>query len=108
MAAARKQAAQPVKVVDECAVIRCAAGRGLVREEVWEDCSGNVVRYNLAFIQHELFAGDHGRVLGYDNAHGSSHRHFAGRVEAIAPARYGEILQRFLGEIEELRKRTAL
>ena len=99
MHAARKTVRKPVKVTDEAAVIRCAAGDGLVREEVWKDAEGKVVRYNLAFINLSLFAGDRGRVLGYDTAHGQLHRHFAGKVEAVAASTYEQILERFLSEV---------
>jgi hypothetical protein len=108
MAAAKKQAGKPVKVTDEVAAIGCAAGDGLIREEVWKDASGRVVRYNLAFINFHLFAGDNGRVLGYDSAHGSQHRHFAGIVKEIEPAAYGDILARFIAEVNELKKRRKL
>jgi len=39
------------------------------------DAKGKVVRYNLAYINHDIFQRDNGRVLGYDNAHGTHHRH---------------------------------
>lgn len=64
MAAVKKRAGKPVKVTDEVAAIGCACGDGLIREEVWKDASGQIVRYNLAFINFHLFAGDNGRVLG--------------------------------------------
>jgi hypothetical protein len=108
MAAREKQATRPVKVTDEFAAIGCVAGDGSIREEVWKDAAGRVVRYNLAFINFHLFAGDHGRVLGYDTAHGQVHRHFAGAVEAIEPAGYDDILKRFIGEVNELRTRRKL
>jgi hypothetical protein len=108
MAAAKKQAGKPVKVTDEVAAISCASGDGLIREEVWKDASGQVVRYNLAFINFHLFAKDNGRVLGYDSAHGSQHRHFAGIVKEIEPAAYGDILARFIAEVNELKKRRKL
>ena len=104
MTAARKQAARLIKIVDESAVIRCAGGDGLIREEMWEDSEGNVVRYNLAFINFHLFPRDHGRVLGYDTAHGQLHRHFNGKVEAMEPLPYKEILDRFLAEVDRLRR----
>lgn len=103
MAAARKRAVKPVKVVDEATVVRCAAGGGLIREETWQDAQGKTVRYNLAFINFHLYSGDNGRVLGYDTAHGALHRHFAGKVEAMAPVSYGETLERFIAEVEDLR-----
>jgi hypothetical protein len=80
----------------------------LIREERWEDSEGNVVRYNLAFINFHLFSRDNGRVLGYDTAHGQVHRHFAGKVDVIASAPFQEILARFIAEVDNLRKREKL
>jgi hypothetical protein len=108
MASARKSEDKPVKVIDESSVIRCAAGNGVVREEVWVDVDGMVVRYNLAFINFHLFAGDNGRVLGFDTAHGQPHRHFAGTIEVIEPAPYDDIHGRFVAEVDELRRRGKL
>ena len=99
---------RPLKVTDESTPVRCATGYGLVREEVWKDGEGNVVRYSLAFINFHLFAGDHGRVLGYDTAHGYAHRHYLGEVERISDQKYGDVFQRFLTEVAQLRTRTAL
>lgn len=42
--------------------------------EVWGDVGKDktvVTRYNLAYINQAMFQGDNGRVLGFDNAHGS-------------------------------------
>jgi hypothetical protein len=108
MASARKKARKPIKVTDEMAAIRCAVGDGIIREEVWEDVGGAVVRYNLAFINFELFAGDNGRVLGYDNAHGRPHRHFAGTIEPVESAPYTKVLERFIAEVNTLRRRRKL
>jgi len=108
MTAARKPDGKPVKVTDEITTIRCAAGDGLIREEVWKTVEGLVARFNLAFINFHLFAGDNGRVLGYDTAHGSLHRHFGGAVEVIAPTSYAEIFDRFIEEVDRPRRRTEL
>lgn len=108
MTGSKRRVSKPVKVTDEIAAIGCAAGDGLIREEVWKDETGQVVRYNLAFINFHLFAGDNGRVLGYDTAHGESHRHFAGVVEAIQPVAYEKILERFIDEVTELKTRRKL
>lgn len=43
---------------------------------MWVDDKGRVTRYNLAYINHHLFGGDNGRVIGYDNAHGYHHKHY--------------------------------
>jgi len=96
------------KTTDESDTIRCTAGMGELREEVWIDASGKAVRYNLAFINHHLYAKDNGRVLGYDTSHGFLHRHYAGSTERIDPAPYVEIFDRFLAEVEELKKRKML
>ncbi len=63
-----------------------------------------VTRYSLAYINPVLHAGDNGRVLGYDNAHGVHHRHCFGRVEPLAEASYEEIVERFSAEWVEIAK----
>lgn len=68
------------KIVDSTFVIPRKRGNGVVRREVWVDSRGRISRYNLAYINARLFAGDHGRVLGFDNAHGYHHRHLYGVV----------------------------
>jgi len=99
-----KKAGRLTKTVDETAEVRCANSPGIIREEVWQDSKGNVVKYNLAFINHHLCAKDNGRVLGYDNNHGENHRHYAGTVEVFDFTTYEELLSRFLAEVQELRK----
>lgn len=94
------------KVVDETVQVRCAQGWGIVREEVWQDERGEVVRYNLAFIHHKLFSRDNGRVLGYDNRHEYHHRHFMGRVEPFPYSSYAALLDLFLSEVDVLRKES--
>ena len=108
MALSKPRVGKPVKVTDESAAIRCVAGDGLIREEMWEDAKGNVVRYNLAFVNFHLFSDDNGRVLGYDKAHGFPHRHFAGTVKVIEPAPYREIHARFIAEVDKLKKQRKL
>ena len=93
------------KVVDETTQVRCALGKGIIREEVWQDSRGVVVKYNLAFINHGLCAEDNGRVLGYDNSHGDHHRHFAGAEGKLAFISYEKLLERFLDEVRELRQK---
>ena len=97
---------RPRKVVDETTAVRCAKGRGLIREEVWQNESGEVVRYNLAFVCHQLCTVDSGRVLGYDNQHDHHHRHFMGHAEPFQYAGYDVLMDRFLAEVEVLRKET--
>jgi hypothetical protein len=108
VAAARKSKEKPVKVTDEVTPVRCLAGDGVIREEVWKDADGRIVRYNLAFINFHLFPRDNGRVLGYDTAHGQPHRHYAGTVKSIEPAPYDEISKEFISEVRALRKQKQL
>jgi hypothetical protein len=75
------------------------------KEEVWRDAAGEVVRYSLAYIDPWIFAGDNGRVLGYDNAHGHHHRHFCGVETPVAYTSYEQVARRFLQEVEQLRRR---
>lgn len=62
------------------------------------DGKGKVVRYNMAYINHDIFQGDNGRVLGYDNAHGVHHRHYKGKVEAVEFQSFGTIEECFEAE----------
>jgi hypothetical protein len=76
-----------------------------LREEVWQDSTGKVVRYNLAFIDHQKCPEDNGRVLGYDSAHGDHHRHWMGMVESIEFPGYEELVRRFCEEVAVLCKK---
>lgn len=60
----------------------------MLRREVWVDEKGKITRYNLAYINLQLFSGDNGRVIGFDNAHGYHHRHYYGKVEAVSFTSY--------------------
>jgi hypothetical protein len=95
---------KPRNIVDDYTEVRCASGTGVIREEVWEDELGQVVKYNLAFI-HPLYTEDNGRVLGYDNAHGVNERHYKGKVQEITYAEYDALLERFLAKVRELRRK---
>jgi len=100
-----KEPGKPRKVVDETTQVRCACGQGVIREEVWQDSRGAVVKYNLAFVNHSLYAHDNGRVLGYDNNHGEHHRHYAGAEQAVGFVSYEKLVKRFLKEVRVLRER---
>ena len=84
------------KIVDQSIMVSRKRGNGTVRYEVWED-NGFVTRYNLAYINHLIFSGDNGRVIGYDNKHGH-HRHFKGAIEPIDTTSFEEIEERFMQE----------
>jgi hypothetical protein len=71
-----------IKIIDQSFIVSRKRGNGTLRYEVWKD-GGVVTRYNLAYINHLIFSGDNGRVIGYDNRHGH-HRHFKGNIEPLA------------------------
>lgn len=83
------------KVIDEVYRIASKRGNGLLRREVWVDAQGRVTRYNLAYINHALHSGDHGRVIGYDNQHGYHHRHAFGVVSPVEFTCFEDIEARF-------------
>jgi hypothetical protein len=82
------------KTIDDRHIIPRKRGNGQIRREVWMD-KGIVVRYNLAYINHLVFPGDHGRVVGYDNNHGFHHRHFMGKVETFEFSSMEDVEERF-------------
>lgn len=71
------------KIVDETHRISDRRGNGKLRREIWVDSQGRVTRYNLAYINHHVFAKDSGRVIGYDNAHDGHHRHHFGEIHPV-------------------------
>ena len=93
------------KIVDEEHVLDRRRG-AKIRMEVWALRDGTVTRFNLAYVDAVSFAGDNGRVLGYDTAHGVSHRHFRGEVSSLGPTSYEHALDMFLGEVWVLRKES--
>lgn len=85
------------------------SGGGLLSYEVWgymEQGITVVTRYNLAYINHTIFQGDNGRVLGYDNAHNYHHRHCMGKIEAVEFVSFEATQERFQQEWLEIINRT--
>lgn len=97
-----KKASQIVKTVDEEHKLAKPRKGAKLRREVWQSEDGEVVRYNLAYINHRVCGRDNGRALGYDNSHGDHHRHVMGRVEAVEFDGYEAIVRRFENELAEM------
>jgi hypothetical protein len=93
-----------LKAVDERFYLSSAKGGGMLRREIWVDRTGRVVKYNLAYINHLIHAGDDGRVLGYDSAHGHHHRHYKSKVTMIGFESFEQIEARFQREWHQLTK----
>lgn len=94
-----------IKISDDSWVLSEKKGNGILRREVWVDEHGKVVRYNLAYINHKVFQGDNGRVIGYDNAHGFHHRHLMGVVEPVSFKSFEDIEDRFQADWIALRSK---
>jgi hypothetical protein len=78
-------------------------GGGVLKEFVEQEIpSGKLRRYALAYINPAIYAGDNGRVLGYDNAHGFPHRHFMGIVTVEPALTWDEIRAKFDSEWKEI------
>lgn len=93
------------KVTDVEFHFRCSSGvEAIYREEVYVDAADRVVKYNLAFIHFGVCQRDHGRVVGYDNAHGHHERHFMGEAEAVEFTSYRDTLKRFAAEVKHYRE----
>lgn len=83
------------KIRDERHKISNKRGNGQLRREIWEDELGNITKYNLAYINYQLYAGDNGRVIGFDNQHGYHHRHFMGKTESVEFVSFEELENQF-------------
>ncbi len=92
------------RIVDDTHHITQKRGNGQLGREIWVDAQGQVTRYNLAYINHALHAGDNGRVVGYDNQHGYHHRHCFGVVTAIEFTSFDDIEDQFQTDWAALRR----
>ena len=101
----RKKIAPATKVTDVEFHFRCSSGaEAIYREEVYVDSENRVVKYNLAFIHFGVVQKHHGRVVGYDTAHGNHERHFMGDAENVEFTDYKHTLERFLAEVKHYRE----
>ncbi|MCI5148240.1 MAG: transcriptional regulator [Candidatus Electrothrix sp. MAN1_4] len=93
------------KIVSEQFPVNRKRGGGIIKIEAWENQKGEIVKYSLAYINHLIFSGDNGRVLGYDNSHNFHHRHYFGEISAVGDfVGYHELVERFEKEIKEFIK----
>ncbi len=93
------------KIVSEQFPINPKRGEGIVKIDVWENENGEVVKYSLAYINHLLFSGDNGRVIGYDNTHNYHHKHCCGEISEVGDfTNYQDLIDRFEKEIKEFIK----
>lgn len=93
-------------VEDDAFTIHKSKGNGVLRRQIWVDSDNEVTRYSLTYINHLLFTGDNGRVLGFDNAHRYHHRHYMGNVEPVTFKNFAELEKRFQQEFEVIHEKA--
>ncbi|OGB33007.1 MAG: transcriptional regulator [Burkholderiales bacterium RIFCSPLOWO2_12_FULL_61_40] len=91
------------KIIDDVHHITPKRGNGQLRREIWVNEQGNVMRYNLAYINHALCGEDNGRIVGYDNQHGYHHRHYFGAVTPVIFTSFEDIEDQFQSDWTALR-----
>jgi uncharacterized protein YfaT (DUF1175 family) len=90
------------KVVNESYTIPQKKGGGVIKIEAWQDSSGKIVKYSIAYINHNIYQGDNGRVIGYDNAHDYHHKHYFGDISPVDDfISYEDLITRFEQDIKE-------
>jgi len=100
-----KHAGKPenLTTVDETHWFESKGKPPLIREFHTKDDEGNVIEYALTYIDFSMYAGDNGRVLGYDNAHGIHERHFMGSAQEVGPRNYASLRDEFFEEVANMR-----
>ena len=93
------------KIVSEQFSVSPKRGGGILKIEAWENKKGEIVKYSMAYMNHFIFSGDNGRVLGYDNSHNFHHRHYFGEISEVDDfVSYHELVEQFEKEIKEFIK----
>lgn len=78
-------------------------GGGILKELVIRELpSGKIIHYALAYINANIYSGDNGRVLGYDNRHQYSHKHYYGKVTPEPFHSYEALYETFQNEWMEI------
>ncbi|MBV9576772.1 MAG: transcriptional regulator [Gammaproteobacteria bacterium] len=85
---------------DDSITLHKSKGNGVLRRQIWVNNEGKVTRYSLAYINHLIYAGDNGRVLGFDNAHDYHHKHYMGNIEPVVFKTFSELEEQFQREFE--------
>ena len=93
-----------IKVIDEQFIIPASKGDGIIKFEAWE-FEDVIVKYNMAYINKNIYPNDNGRVIGYDNSHNFHHKHYFGQITELDDfVSYQELVQRFKNDIKEFIK----
>ncbi|NEW61386.1 transcriptional regulator [Sulfurovum sp. bin170] len=89
------------KVIDEKFIVPSRNGGGMIKFEAWE-YRDEIIKYNMVYINRDIFPNDNGRVMGYDNSHNFHHKHYFGEIYELDDfVNYQELVQRFKNDIKE-------
>jgi len=90
-----------IKIIDEKFIVPSDKGGGVIKFEAWE-YENQVVKYNMVYINVNIFPNDNGRVMGYDNSHDFHHKHYFGEIiELDNFTNYQNLVKRFQNDIKE-------
>jgi len=93
-----------IKVIDEKFIVPFDKGGGIIKFEAWE-YENRILKYNMVYINKNIFPNDNGRVMGYDNSHNFHHKHYFGEIYELDDfVNYQELVQRFKNDIKEFIK----
>jgi hypothetical protein len=93
-----------IKIIDEKFIVPLSKGGGIIKFEAWE-YENDIVKYNMVYINKNIFPNDNGRVMGYDNSHNFHHKHYFGQITELDNfINYQELVQRFKNDIKEFIK----
>ena len=93
-----------IKAIDEHFIIPHKRGGGVIKFEAWE-YENKIVKYNMAYINKNIFSNDNGRVIGYDNSHNFHHKHYFGEITELDDfINYQELVKRFRDDLKEFLK----
>jgi hypothetical protein len=92
------------KIIDEQFIVPYKQGGGIIKFEAWE-YENKIVKYNMAYINKNVFPNDNGRVVGYDNSHNFHHKHYSGEITELDDfVNYQELVKRFKNDLREFLK----
>ncbi len=94
-----------IVLVDEQHTIPKKSGNGILRYFMTVNAKGELAKYSLAYINHQIYTLDNGRVIGYDNDHNYHHRHCMGVVEPVEFKGYQSIFKQFEQEWREFHEK---
>jgi hypothetical protein len=93
-----------IKIIDEQFIIPYEKGGGIIKFEAWE-YENHIMKYNMVYINKNIFPNDNGRVMGYDNSHNFHHKHYFGQIIELDDfINYQELVSRFKNDIKEFVK----